>query len=547
METGFRSMHWTYFAILVVVLASACGVWAEIVTYDWEVTWVYGAPDGFLRPLVAINGQWPCPIIEASAGDIVVINLLNSLGNETTGLHFHGVSQISSNFMDGASGTSQCPLAPGLSITYSFVADQAGTYWYHSHNMGQYPDGLRGPLIIHDPDDPYLYDYDEDVILTVSDWYHQQTPTLMRDTLQPSNKNFLPPRPDSIIVNEGTDGHIPVEVGKTYRLRMISFSALTAVFISFGSLDMDVIAIDANYVKKQPVNQLRIAPAERYTVLITASDENIPYLVALDLNQDFTSKAPIQPIAFLNNVTGMLVVDPNLDMTQSVVVPAPFRPFDDSTLQPYNDEAALGPVTKQWVLNFDYCRDVNDYPRACFNGTTFIGQHVPTLYSAVSLGELNTATLAYGQVNAFTVGYGEVLEIVINNHDAAIHPFHLHGHQFQVVSRPPSESGDWVPVPVSTGKKEEEEEDRSPPPPRRDTVTVYAHSHVVLRVWHVEMGLVATLIEAPERLLSGVTIPQDHRDACEFLGIPTEGNAAGNLDSADTSGFVTVPPTTYTG
>jgi FtsP/CotA-like multicopper oxidase with cupredoxin domain len=41
----------------------------------------------------------------------------------------------------------------------------------HSHNMGQYPDGLRGPLIIHDPWDPYQNQYDEEIILTVSDWY----------------------------------------------------------------------------------------------------------------------------------------------------------------------------------------------------------------------------------------------------------------------------------------------------------------------------------------------------------------------------------------
>lgn len=50
-------------------------------------------------------------------------------------------------------------------------ADAPGTYWYHSHNMGQYPDGLRGPLIVHDPLDPYAGKYDEEVILTVTDWY----------------------------------------------------------------------------------------------------------------------------------------------------------------------------------------------------------------------------------------------------------------------------------------------------------------------------------------------------------------------------------------
>ena len=36
--------------------------------------------------------------------------------------------------------------------------------------MGQYPDGLRGPLIVYDPADPYKGKYDEEVVLTVSDW-----------------------------------------------------------------------------------------------------------------------------------------------------------------------------------------------------------------------------------------------------------------------------------------------------------------------------------------------------------------------------------------
>ena len=40
-----------------------------------------------------------------------------------------------------------------------------------THDMGQYPDGLRGPLIIHDPNDPYAGKYDEERVLSVSDWY----------------------------------------------------------------------------------------------------------------------------------------------------------------------------------------------------------------------------------------------------------------------------------------------------------------------------------------------------------------------------------------
>jgi hypothetical protein len=39
-----------------------------------------------------------------------------------------------------------------------------------SHSRGQYPDGLRGQFVVHDVENPYRGQYDEEVALTVSDW-----------------------------------------------------------------------------------------------------------------------------------------------------------------------------------------------------------------------------------------------------------------------------------------------------------------------------------------------------------------------------------------
>ena len=43
-----------------------------------------------------------------------------------------------------------------------------GTFWYHSHYQAQYCDGLRGALVIYDPNDPQasLYDIDNGEIDT---------------------------------------------------------------------------------------------------------------------------------------------------------------------------------------------------------------------------------------------------------------------------------------------------------------------------------------------------------------------------------------------
>lgn len=93
----------------------------DTVPYNWDVTWVNASPDGFERPVIGINGAWPCPTIEANVGDTIVLTINNQLGNETTGIHFHGIDQINTSWMDGANGVVQCSVPPNSSITYSFL------------------------------------------------------------------------------------------------------------------------------------------------------------------------------------------------------------------------------------------------------------------------------------------------------------------------------------------------------------------------------------------------------------------------------------------
>ena len=157
---------------------------------------------------------------------------------------------------------------------------------------------------------------------------------------------------------------------------------------------------------------------------------------------------------------------------------------------------------------------------------------MPSLFTAISAGWENTNPQIYGTVNPFVVNKGDIVQIVLNNLDAAIHPFHLHGHQFQVCELPPSGNGTFDGY---TGNF-------PAIPMRRDVVAVNANSYTVLRFeadnpgvwlfhchieWHVAMGLLATIVEAPEEL-RGLPIPADHKAVCEVQGIPVTGNAAGN-------------------
>lgn len=95
---------------------------AATVTYDFNVGWVTANPDGaFDRATIGINGEWPIPPIVADVGDDIVVHVTNSLGNQSTSLHFHGLYQNGTTHMDGAAQVSQCEIPPGSSFTYNFT------------------------------------------------------------------------------------------------------------------------------------------------------------------------------------------------------------------------------------------------------------------------------------------------------------------------------------------------------------------------------------------------------------------------------------------
>ncbi len=179
-----------------------------------------------------------------------------------------------------------------------------------------------------------------------------------------SNVQFIPPFPDAVLINEGAGSNITWTVGKNYRLRIISFSAFASAMFHIDSHTMQVIMNDASYVQSAQAYQLRIAPAQRYDVIISAisrDNRNFPFLVSLDINRDFANDPP-QFVAWPHNATGYLVMNPTGAFPQDVVTA--WRPVDDSHFLPQDNGAILGPTVTQTVqLDFNFCRDVNNLPR----------------------------------------------------------------------------------------------------------------------------------------------------------------------------------------
>ncbi|KAF7556921.1 hypothetical protein G7Z17_g994 [Cylindrodendrum hubeiense] len=498
-------------ACLLAVLPVA---YAETHKYDFDIGWVRANPDGEAeRPVIGINGAWPIPMIDVTVGDRIVINAHNSLGNQSTSLHFHGLYQNGTNHMDGPGGVVQCGIEPGSTFTYNFTVEQPGMYWYHSHSHGQYPDGLRGPLIIRDPDFPYQDDVDEELVLTLSDWYHDEMDYLINELFMvKSNPSGAEPVPNNALMNDTINFKLPVKPNTTYRFNVVNVGAFAGQYLWIEGHTMRIVEVDGIYTESADAEMVYLSAAQRVSFLLTTKNEtsqNFPIVISMD------------------------TIFPNASFVDEL------DPFDDMTLIPYDRMELLPEPDRivQFDVMMDNLHDGMNY--AFFNNITYVAAKVPTLYTALNAGEEATNPAIYGTYTHSTVlEKGEVVQIVLNNLDTGRHPFHLHGHAFQAVYRSEEDAGTF-------GDLNIKESGLSQIPMRRDTVVVWPTGNIVLRFradnpgvwlfhchieWHIVSGLIATFIEAPLDLQKTISLPSNHFEVCKAGNVSTEGNAAGNTD-----------------
>jgi manganese oxidase len=124
--------------------------------------------EGFKAHLWGYNGQSPGPTIEVVEGDRVRIFVTNKLP-EVTSVHWHG--QRLPNGMDGVTGLTQPPIAPGKTFVYEFVAQRPGTFMYHPHadEMVQMAMGMMGFWITHPKQkNPLIDEVDRDYVFLLN-------------------------------------------------------------------------------------------------------------------------------------------------------------------------------------------------------------------------------------------------------------------------------------------------------------------------------------------------------------------------------------------
>ena len=168
--------------------------------YDFEISRGRISPDGVLRDVILVNGQFPAPLIEANWGDVIQVTVRNNITDpeEGTSMHWHGMLQRGTQWQDGVPGVSQCPIAPGQSYTYSFRAELFGSSFYHAHYSAQFTAGVIGPMQIYGPSQ---LDYDIDMgPVMLSNWNHIPYFSMVNDVVS-SNFSAGLPASDSGLIN----------------------------------------------------------------------------------------------------------------------------------------------------------------------------------------------------------------------------------------------------------------------------------------------------------------------------------------------------------
>lgn len=273
---------------------------------------------------MTINGSLPGPTLRWREGDNVTLRVRNRLAEDTS-IHWHGI--ILPANMDGVPGLSFEGIAPGGLYEYRFKVRQNGTYWYHSHSGLQEQAGVYGALVI-DAREPEPFSYDRDYVALLSDWSDEKPQRILAKLKKQSDYyNFHKRTVGDFIDDVSANGWAatladrkmwaemkmsPTDLadvsGYTYtyllngqppdgnwtglfrpgeklRLRFVNASAMSYFDVRIPGLKMTVVAADGQHVEPVSVDELRIAVAETYDVIVEPGGERAYTLFAQSMDR----------------------------------------------------------------------------------------------------------------------------------------------------------------------------------------------------------------------------------------------------------------------
>ncbi|KAF8523282.1 laccase [Hysterangium stoloniferum] len=486
------------------------------VNYQFNIINGNVAPDGFTRNAILVNNQFPGTLIQANKDDTLHINVSVQLDNpnmrRSTSIHWHGLFQHRTASEDGPAMVTQCPIAPGHSYTYDIPLNgQSGTFWYHSHLSTQYVDGLRGPLVIYDNNDPNIGLYDVDdatTVITLADWYHGFAPALQANFFSPDNGGGHEPVPDSGVINglgRFKDGptNVPRAVvnvisGKRYRLRVINISAFAQFRFSIEGHRMTIIEADGIPHEPLTVDSFDIYVAQRYSVVITANQPVANYWIRSPMTVSGESDNPnldAEDIFAVLHYAGA----PNGDPTTQADSGGGGVLLSENNLHAIGLPVPGGSGPADRTIDLDFTKSTDSNGAWTINGIQYLPPDLPTLLNIIANNFTFESNFTRPE-HTFVLNRNNVIDVTIHGSlNGITHPFHLHGHAFHVIQSSDGGGENFVNPPVrdvlgvgGSGVKIRFETDNPGP--------WFLHCHID---WHLEAGLAVVFAEAPQDQRSG--------------------------------------------
>ncbi|KAF9058479.1 laccase lcc6 [Rhodocollybia butyracea] len=471
---------------------------------DLTIVNAFLQPDGFNRSFVLANGVFPGPPIVGNLGDTFRINVIDSLTN--------GTMLLSTSI---------------------------------------YPPALARDL----PRDPYqdLYDVDDDTtIITLADWYDILMFRLTNSNggfsgivsarFIYTNKHFmisgLSDEPAGLIMGAAVSDAtlinglgrsatgsltsplavISVVQGTRYRFRLVSTSCSPNFVFSIDRHTFSVIEADSVETEQVVADSIQIFAAQRYSFILNANQTVNNYWIRANSSRG--------PAGFASGINSAILRYRGAATEEPTTTDTAANLLQETSLHALVDPGAPGlPIIDgaDYNLNLQLGFSAGNF---LINGVQFIPPSVPVLLQIIS-GTTNAADLLpTGSV--YNLPLNKTIQITFNASSIAAigapHPFHLHGHNFDVIRSANSTEYNFAnPVRrdvVSTGFAQ-------------DNVTIrfntnnagpwFLHCHIE---FHLEAGLAIVLAEGANQITEDPT-PADWDELCPIYNNLTSTQRGG--------------------
>ncbi|KAL5709326.1 laccase [Ranunculus cassubicifolius] len=439
--------------------------------------------------ITVVNGGLPGPTINVNEGDTLIVHVKNNSPHNIT-IHWHGIFQLQSQWADGPSYITQCPIRPKHSYTYKFtVTGQEGTLWWHAH-VSLLRATVYGALVIRPRKGrtyPFPMPYKEVPIL-LGEWWNA-------DVVDVENQGIFlglgPNVSDAYTIN-GQPGDLyqcsrnntfklNVVPGKTYLLRIINSAINNQIFFKLAGHRFSVVGVDASYTKPYDTDVIVTGPGQTTDALFTANQPigeyymtTRPYASAptvpfnngsatgivhyVGAKSASTPLSPVQPafndtpiaFKFYSNLTSLTnvpswVANPKMKHMMFITVGLGLSncgPNANCSLNPFGSQfrfaASMNNVSFQFPSKLSLLEAFHSSVKGIY--TRDFPNNPPTKFDYTNSSQNNNVPFMFTtkQTRVKRLKFNDTVEIVLQN-TAFIttenHPIHLHGFNFYVLAQ----------------------------------------------------------------------------------------------------------------